>query len=60
MCIGVCDVYVDLSDEVVLVETCLQSSRIQELLEETGKLVVFRGFGGVSAGQSVIHISYCM
>ena len=43
---GVGDVYVDVSNELVLVETTLPSSRVKQLLAETGKLVVFRGFGG--------------
>lgn len=47
---GVRDVYVSLPEEIVLVETELPSSKVQELLEGTGKLVVFRGFGG--AGQT--------
>ena len=45
-CSGVHDVYVDVSNELVLVETTLPSSRVKQLLAETGKLVVFRGFGG--------------
>ncbi len=49
---GVRSVYVDVSNEVVLVETCLLSCRVQALLEETGRLVVFRGFGGTGTGQS--------
>ena len=43
--------YVDLSDELVLVETYLPSSSVQALLEDTGKLVVFRGFGGTGQGK---------
>lgn len=41
-----------LEDELVLVKTCLTSSQVQEMLESTGKLVVFRGYGsaGVSQG----------
>ena len=39
-------VYVDVNNELVLVETTLPSSRVKQLLTETGKLVVFRGFGG--------------
>ncbi len=38
--------YVDVPNEMVLVETHLSSTVIQSLLEETGRLVVFRGFGG--------------
>ena len=39
--------YVSLSEELVLVETELPSSKVQELLESTGRLVVFRGYGGL-------------
>ena len=46
MCAGVRHVYVSLEDEVVLVETALPSGQVQGLLEGTGRLVVFRGFGG--------------
>lgn len=35
-----------MSNELVLVDTTLPSSSVQELLEDTGKLVVLRGFGG--------------
>ena len=38
--------YVNLHDEVVLVESCLPSRDVQWLLEGTGRLVVFRGHGG--------------
>ena len=43
---GIAKVYVNLSDEVVLIESSLPSSVVQRLLEDTGRLVVFRGFGG--------------
>lgn len=36
----------NLSDEVVLVESRLPSSVVQQCLEGTGRLVVFRGHGG--------------
>lgn len=41
--------YVDVENDLVLVETSLPSARVQELLEATGRLVLFRGLGG-SAG----------
>ena len=41
------DVYVNLEDEVVLVKTTLPSAEVKRLLEKTGKLVVFRGHGGI-------------
>ena len=45
--------YVNLSDEVVIVESCLPSSDVQRRLEDTGRLVVFRGYGGIGKeGQS--------
>ena len=44
---GIKKVYVNLDDEVVMVETCLSSSDIQRRLEGTGRLVVFRGHGGI-------------
>jgi len=39
---------VDLNNELVLVTTTLPSATITSLLQETGKLVVFRGYGGAS------------
>ena len=45
---GVRDVYVSLEDEVVLVRASLPSAEVKRMLEETGKLVVFRGHGGIS------------
>ena len=45
---GVRDVYVSLEDEVVLVRATLPSVEVKRMLEETGKLVVFRGHGGIS------------
>ena len=45
---GVRDVYVSLEDEVVLVRASLPSAEVKRVLEETGKLVVFRGHGGIS------------
>ncbi len=50
---GVESVYVCVEDEVVLVQTSLLSSQVQELLESTGKLVVFRGYGGTGRTQGV-------
>ena len=44
---GVRDVYVSLEDEVVLVRSTLPSAEVKRMLEKTGKLVVFRGHGGV-------------
>ena len=44
---GVRDVYVSLEDEVVLVRSTLPSAEVKKMLEKTGKLVVFRGHGGV-------------
>lgn len=44
---GIKKVYVNLDDEVVIVESCLSSSDIQRRLEDTGRLVVFRGHGGI-------------
>jgi copper chaperone for superoxide dismutase len=43
---GINDVFVDVANELVLVETTLPSSVVQQQLESTGKLVVFRGYGG--------------
>ncbi|XP_003386470.2 PREDICTED: copper chaperone for superoxide dismutase-like [Amphimedon queenslandica] len=43
---GINSVYVDVPNEVVIVETSLPSSNVHKLLESTGKLIVFRGFGG--------------
>lgn len=43
---GISNVFIDISNELVLVDTTLPSSSVQSLLESTGKLVVFRGFGG--------------
>ena len=38
----------DLNNELVLVTTTLPSATVTSLLEETGKLVVFRGYGGAT------------
>lgn len=46
--IGIKGVFVNLEDEVVLVRSVLPSCQVQGLLESTGKLVVFRGYGGAS------------
>ena len=48
--------YVDVDNDLVLVDTVLPSGRVQELLERTGKLVVFRGIGS-SNGKSTIGCS---
>ena len=55
---GVRKVYVDLDNELVLVETSLPSSHVKQQLETTGKLVVFRGFGGTGqqGGQNEITV----
>ena len=45
---GIKGVFVNLEDEVVLVRSVLPSCQVQGLLESTGKLVVFRGYGGAS------------
>ena len=51
--------FVDVANELVLVDTTLPSSRITQLLEGTGKLVIFRGIGGTtpqsSAGGEPLH-----
>ncbi len=55
---GVSNVFVDVSNELVLVETCLSSAVLQTLLEETGRLVVFRGFGGTEQNSELYTILY--
>ena len=50
---GIKNVYVNLSDEIVLVESSLPSSVVQQRLEGTGRLVVFRGYGG--QGMQLYH-----
>ena len=52
---GIKKVYVNLDDEVVIVETCLPSSDVQRQLEATGKLVVFRGHGGMGTCRKPDH-----
>ena len=42
---GVQNTYVDVENDLVLVETTLPSTHIEELLRTTGKLVLFRGLG---------------
>ena len=37
--------YVDVDNDLVLVESSLPSAHVQELLQATGKLVLFRGLG---------------
>ena len=55
--IGINKVFVDVANEIVLVDTTLPSSHVTQLLQGTGKLVVFRGIGGVPAdnGSSRLH-----
>ena len=36
----------DVENDLVLVESSLPSAHVQELLQDTGKLVLFRGLGG--------------
>lgn len=45
---GVQSTYVDVQNDLVLVETTLSSTQIEELLRTTGKLVLFRGIGTTS------------
>lgn len=51
-------VFVDVANELVLVESSLPSAVVQQRLESTGKLVVFRGFGGVG-GASPAPSHHC-
>lgn len=44
--------YVDAENDLVLVETTLQSARVQELLQATGRPVLFRGLGGSNTSTS--------
>lgn len=37
---------ISVDEDLVLVDTVLKTSEIQELLETTGLLVFFKGFGG--------------
>ena len=46
--IGIESAHVDLNNELVLVTSTLPSATVTSLLEETGKLVVFRGYGGAT------------
>ena len=54
MCItplsGVQSTYVDVENDLVLVEARLPTSRVQELLQATGRLVLFRGLGSSTGG----------
>ena len=50
---GVFSTYVDVENDLVLVDTSLPSAHVQKLLEDTGKLVVFRGIGGTAGGDSI-------
>lgn len=50
---GVFSTYIDVENDLVLVETSLPSAHVQKLLEGTGKLVVFRGIGGAAGGDNV-------
>jgi len=59
--LGIESSLVDLNNELVLVTTNLPSATITSLLQETGKLVVFRGYGGVSnIGQLNIATLFCL
>ena len=56
--LGVRSVYVDVANEIVLVQSTLPSSTVQCHLEQTGKLVVFRGYGSGGEGASVAAPSH--
>ena len=45
-CLGIRDIFIDACEERVVVDTVLKTSEVQALLESTGLLVFFRGFGG--------------
>lgn len=47
--------YVDVPNEIVIIESSLPSSDVHKLLELTGKLVVFRGFGGCDQAPPTHH-----
>ena len=54
--IGIHNVFVDVANELVLVNSTLPSSDVTRLLESTGKLVVFRGLGGgANSSSSRLH-----
>ena len=55
LCLGIDNIFVDISNELVLVDTSLPSSTVQHLLESTGKLVVFRGFGSMRSDTTASH-----
>jgi len=57
---GVRSVYVSLEEEVVLVETNLPSATVQGYLEATGRLVVFRGYGGTGQQGEACVFSWSM
>lgn len=46
--LGVHSTYVDVENDLVLVEATLPSAQVQEILQTTGRLVLFRGVGGPS------------
>ena len=46
--IGIESSFVDMNNELVLITSTLPSATVTSLLKETGKLVVFRGYGGAS------------
>lgn len=50
---GVFNTFVDVENDLVLVDTSLPSAHVQKLLEATGKLVVFRGIGGTASVDSI-------
>ena len=56
--LGVRSVYVDVANEIVLVQSTLPSSTVQRHLEQTGKLVVFRGYGSGGEGAGVAAPSH--
>lgn len=49
--IGVYNVYTDVAENLVLVETVLKTSEIQALLESTGLPVFFKGFGSLTSSE---------
>lgn len=57
LCAGIQDVFIDVSEGVVLVDSVLKTSEVQALLESTGFLVFFKGFGGTGADGEVFWLN---
>lgn len=59
--LGVQDVVISVPEDLVVVDATLKTSEVHALLESTGLLVFFRGFGGQGSterGNKLLYSSF--